>query len=152
MTLIDTSSPTSLTSPNQSNTLISSRSIKLRKPFNQLYKSTILLIRQEYLTLHELITDAPETAIVVTGQEGNRFVPCPFHQNQNLYLTTDFYLLIGKSTFLLYLLLHRVEHKQPTAVQFSPDWTFIFDEHGVNMMRTANVDSVRLKNCWGPSR
>lgn len=30
----------------------------------------VLLIRKEYLTLHELITDAGEAAIVVTGQEG----------------------------------------------------------------------------------
>lgn len=54
----------------------------------------------------------------------------------------------GKSTFLLYLLLHRLERKQPTAVQFDATWTFIFDKHGVDVRKAEDSDPVRLGECW----
>lgn len=55
---------------------------------------------------------------------------------------------LDKSAFLLYLLLHRLERKQPTAIQFSPDWIFIFDRHGVDVRSAEDMDSVRLTDCW----
>ncbi|KAE9404017.1 hypothetical protein BT96DRAFT_1016620 [Gymnopus androsaceus JB14] len=62
---------------------------------------------------------------------------------------------IGKTTFLLYLLLHRLEHKLPTAIQLSHECYFIFDEDGVDVRSVLDMDygvstgfGFRLRQCW----
>jgi hypothetical protein len=54
---------------------------------------------------------------------------------------------LGKSTFLLYLLLHRLENRLPTAVQFGPTYYIIFDKQGV-AVRSLDVEDLRLGECW----
>ena len=54
---------------------------------------------------------------------------------------------LGKSTFLLYLLLHRLENRLPTAVQFGAEDYFIFDEQGAIVNKLPTRDQ-RLKECW----
>ena len=57
------------------------------------------------------------------------------------------FVLSGKTTFLLYLLLYRLEHKLPTAVQFSPVNYIIFDEQGAKTVALNDLDD-RLTECW----
>ncbi|KAI0750632.1 hypothetical protein C8Q80DRAFT_521611 [Daedaleopsis nitida] len=54
---------------------------------------------------------------------------------------------IGKTCFLLYLLLHRLERKLPTAIQFDADSYIIFDEQGVQVNRSRSRDDRRLREC-----
>jgi len=54
---------------------------------------------------------------------------------------------LGKSTFLLYLLLHRLENRLPTAVQFGAKYYFIFDEQGA-IVHSLSDEDERLKKCW----
>ena len=54
---------------------------------------------------------------------------------------------LGKTTFLLYLFLHRLENRLPTAVQFGAEHYFIFDEQGAIVNRLRDRDR-RLKKCW----
>ncbi|KAF5326141.1 hypothetical protein D9611_000836 [Ephemerocybe angulata] len=100
----------------------------------------VLLIRNEYLRLVEVIAHVHNVklkgglcAVLVTGQPGI-----------GLYQR--------KSAFLLYLLLHRLERKLPTAVQFSPDEYIIFDEEGANTIPSIPLgsfrDRMRLDKCW----
>jgi hypothetical protein len=49
--------------------------------------------------------------------------------------------------FLLYLLLHRLEHRLPTAVQIGHIEYIIFDEEGAKIVPLATKD-MRLAKCW----
>ncbi|KAK7025327.1 hypothetical protein VNI00_016109 [Paramarasmius palmivorus] len=93
-----------------------------------------LVVRREYEFLRESIEWGEEISdrrgIVVTGQPG-----------------------IGKTTFLIYLFLHRLEHKLPTAVQFSSTKIFIFNEQGAFPYARDEFDErgtigAMLKDCW----
>jgi hypothetical protein len=56
---------------------------------------------------------------------------------------------LGKSTFLLYLLIHRLENRLPTAVQFDADYYIIFDEQGAKVNPLPDPDpDPRLEECW----
>lgn len=55
--------------------------------------------------------------------------------------------LLGKTTFLLYLLLYRLERMLSTAIQLSPQFFFIFDEHGALACNSDTYDRARLKKC-----
>ncbi|KAI0742035.1 hypothetical protein C8Q80DRAFT_1110187, partial [Daedaleopsis nitida] len=54
---------------------------------------------------------------------------------------------LGKSMFLLYLLLYRLERKLPTAVQFNTSHYVVFDGQGVRVNDVNDTDP-RLKDCW----
>jgi len=54
---------------------------------------------------------------------------------------------LGKTTFLLYLLLRLLEEEQPTAVQLGNSCYFIFDEQGATV-HSLNDGNERLKKCW----
>ncbi|KAF6749584.1 hypothetical protein DFP72DRAFT_852446 [Ephemerocybe angulata] len=94
-------------------------------------KHNSLLILKEYPELATAIASYKATganAVLVTGQRG-----------------------IGKSAFLLYLLLQRLEHRQPTAVQFTHNEYIIFDEEGpttVDLTRAPlPMERRRLSKC-----
>ncbi|KZW02392.1 hypothetical protein EXIGLDRAFT_829282 [Exidia glandulosa HHB12029] len=54
---------------------------------------------------------------------------------------------IGKSFFLLFLLLYRLENRLPTALQFHDSHYFIFDEYGGTAVSVLSRDK-RLTKCW----
>jgi len=53
----------------------------------------------------------------------------------------------GKTTFLIYLLLHRLKLRLPTAVQLNDTYYSIFDEQGATFCST-QADNSRLQKCW----
>ncbi|KAF9078138.1 hypothetical protein BDP27DRAFT_1487107 [Rhodocollybia butyracea] len=55
---------------------------------------------------------------------------------------------IGKTSFLLYLLLYRLERKLPTAIQLSELCFFIFDKQGARAYDFEEYDRERLAKCW----
>lgn len=57
------------------------------------------------------------------------------------------FFCLGKTTFLLYLLLYRLQRCCPTAIQLDPDYFFIFDNHGAKYSHT-NDHNPRLRDCW----
>ncbi|KAJ7216600.1 hypothetical protein GGX14DRAFT_550392 [Mycena pura] len=90
----------------------------------------VLVVRDEYLSLRTYLEESsaemlPYWATVVTGHPG-----------------------IGKTMFLIYLLLYRLERRSPTAVQITRDRYYIFDEQGVTAFRLDQFPS-RLRGCWG---
>ncbi|KIM25413.1 hypothetical protein M408DRAFT_26200 [Serendipita vermifera MAFF 305830] len=87
----------------------------------------VLVVREEYETLRRVLEDDFKNlrSIVVTGHPG-----------------------IDKSTFLLHLLLHRLEKKLPTAVQFGARNYFIFDKQGAKV-NSLDYRDPRLGECWG---
>ena len=54
---------------------------------------------------------------------------------------------LGKSVFLFYLLLHRLERCLPTAVQLDADFYFVFDAEGAACHRLHDR-SKKLEQCW----
>jgi len=54
---------------------------------------------------------------------------------------------LGKSTFLYYVLLRRLEDKLPTAVQLTQRHYYIFDGSGAVVRPSSFFDS-RLSECW----
>ena len=54
---------------------------------------------------------------------------------------------LGKSAFLFYLLLHRLERGLPTAVQLNAKGYFIFDEQGA-MFYLLDTHGLGLDACW----
>lgn len=60
------------------------------------------------------------------------------------------HILSGKTTFLIYLLLHRLEKMRPTAIQFGTAHYFIFDKHGA-VIRPLDYKDDRLRACWALS-
>jgi hypothetical protein len=56
---------------------------------------------------------------------------------------------LGKTTFLFYLLLHRLEKKLPTAIQLDAECYYIFDEQGAIVHPLPGHDrEPRLEKCW----
>jgi hypothetical protein len=54
---------------------------------------------------------------------------------------------LGKSTFLFYLLLHRLEKRLPTAVQLRAEQYLLFDEEGPTTY-PISATPKRLRACW----
>jgi hypothetical protein len=54
---------------------------------------------------------------------------------------------LGKTAFLFYLLLYRLERKLPTAIQLDDVDYFIFDEQGA-AVRPVSIQDTRLAKCW----
>ena len=54
---------------------------------------------------------------------------------------------LGKSAFLFYLLLHRLERRLPTAVQLNAKGCFIFNEQGAIFYRL-DTHGPGLDACW----
>jgi len=52
------------------------------------------------------------------------------------------------TTFLFYLLLHRLEHRLPTAVQLDQYNYYIFDGDGATIHKHSENMNARLKQCW----
>ena len=108
----------------------------------------ILVIRQEYRDLYGVLetvakTDARVGGFAVTGHPGIGSYECWF-QSKVVLIPIP---CLGKTTFLYYVLLHRLELKLPTAIQLSKHKYFIFDEHGA-VVRPINTEDLRLKTCW----
>lgn len=57
-------------------------------------------------------------------------------------------MLLGKTTFLIYLLLYRLEHRLPTAVQLGAYEYIIFDEYGATVHNIDAFRHERLAKCW----
>ncbi|KZV62087.1 hypothetical protein PENSPDRAFT_692830 [Peniophora sp. CONT] len=89
-----------------------------------------LVILKEYKTLLAALTATSGSLgmerklVVVSGQPG-----------------------IGKTTFLLFLLLHRLQERKPTALQLNADYYFIFDADGVDVI-PVKFRRERLTECW----
>ncbi|KAE9406985.1 hypothetical protein BT96DRAFT_1046193 [Gymnopus androsaceus JB14] len=91
----------------------------------------VVIVRGEYEKLRKYLdevlretTPMPTRAFIITGQPG-----------------------IGKTTFLLYLLLYRLERKFPTAVQFNSKHYYVFDEDG-GKVYPDTIPAPGLKQCW----
>ena len=54
---------------------------------------------------------------------------------------------LGKSAFLFYLLLRRLERRLPTAIQLGPNGYFIFNE-GSAAFHSLNDQAPALAECW----
>ena len=55
----------------------------------------------------------------------------------------------GKTLFLLYLLLYRLERRLPTAVQFNPDEFILFDEEGASVGHCSGLNAFEIpSDCW----
>jgi hypothetical protein len=54
---------------------------------------------------------------------------------------------LGKTTFLFYLLLYRLERQLPTAIQLDNKHYFIFDEQGT-AIHPLSIEDPRLAKCW----
>ncbi|KAK7042395.1 hypothetical protein R3P38DRAFT_2890280 [Favolaschia claudopus] len=94
----------------------------------------ILVLRKQYTTILSMLIETSqgkERIVVLTGQPG-----------------------IGKTTFLLFILLHRLQRRLPTAVQVNAEQFIIFDECGVSVydakiqMHQDNTLCRRLSRCW----
>jgi len=86
---------------------------------------------------------ASTKGVVVTGQPGIGLYESWCYSQ--VVLIPNPYL--GKSTFLIYLLLYRLKHKLPTAVQLNNTYYSIFDEQGATFHST-KADDSRLRECW----
>ncbi|KZV67914.1 hypothetical protein PENSPDRAFT_635072 [Peniophora sp. CONT] len=92
----------------------------------------LLVVREEYKLLHQRLLTGDLQAgryrcLLVTGQPG-----------------------IGKTTFLLFLFIQRMQARLPTAIQFKADEYCIFNERGVILrkdMARMGVDP-ELAECW----
>jgi len=102
-----------------------------------------LVVREEYDALNSALENvfAKVKAMVVTGQPGIGSYESWFSSQSN----ADRYL--GKSTFLLYLLLRRLEKGLPTAIQLGAQYYFIFDQQGAGVFPLMER-SRRLRECW----
>ncbi|KIM47251.1 hypothetical protein M413DRAFT_23478 [Hebeloma cylindrosporum] len=87
--------------------------------------NNILLIRQEYLLAYEAILQNIEetrkergAAFLLTGSTG-----------------------IGKTMFLLYLLVRRLQERQPVALQIDADKFALFDERGISLHSASDSGS-----------
>ena len=60
----------------------------------------------------------------------------------------DAYTLPGKTTFLLYLLLCRLERQLPTAIQFRPDEFVLFSAEGPMVHKTTGSHLPLLSDLW----
>jgi len=105
------------------------------------------VIREEYRSLYEVLESETEVlstkGVVVTGQPGIGSYEC-WCYSQVMLIPIPY---LGKSTFLIYLLLYRLEQKLPTAVQLNNIYYAIFDEQGATF-RSTKADDSRLGECW----
>ncbi|KZV67984.1 hypothetical protein PENSPDRAFT_687664 [Peniophora sp. CONT] len=89
----------------------------------------VLVVRAEYINLVARLTTGDLqkfSRFVFTGHPG-----------------------IGKTMFLIYVLLRRLENRKPTAFQLSPSQYVIFDEQGaVVVTQNMQSDRTRLNGCW----
>lgn len=60
-------------------------------------------------------------------------------------------LTVGKNTFLIWLLLHRLQQKLPTAIQFQLGTFLYFDENGPRELSADSSCRSLLRNCWALS-
>jgi len=87
-----------------------------------------ILVRTDYheaLNAALLANDTNVTVFVVRGQPGIGELPFPPPPAQS-----D--LCLGKSIFLLWLLMHRLAHRLPTALQIHHSYAILFHEDGVS--------------------
>ncbi|KAJ7743168.1 hypothetical protein B0H16DRAFT_1423152 [Mycena metata] len=85
-----------------------------------------LVVREDYLAVLPLMKQhSSRRLFIITGQPG-----------------------IGKTTFLIYLLLYRLERKLPTAIQLDTDQFFIFDDRGAVRYDATAYPDERLQKCW----
>ncbi|KIL58555.1 hypothetical protein M378DRAFT_15463 [Amanita muscaria Koide BX008] len=100
----------------------------LRAALGILGKFSVIVIREEYEFLRELL-EGKNRPFIITGQPGT-----------------------GMTVFLLYLLIYRLQHELPTAVEFSPNVYIVFKANGVLMCPTndVNIDHWRIlpPGCW----
>jgi len=107
-----------------------------------------LVIRDEYKKLRQALENDSVNyrAIVVTGHPGIGSYKSWF---SSLESNADFFSYLGKTTFLFYLLLYRLENKLPTAVQFGPNRYILFDEDGaIEYSLPEPYRNPRLRKCW----
>jgi hypothetical protein len=104
----------------------------------------VLFIPQEYARLEKTIEISLREwdCLLVTGERGlGAFYafpsskPCLKHP-----------CISGKTTFLIYLLLRRLEQRLPTAIQLDASRFFIFDQFGASMHRPSDLPA-RLWDC-----
>ncbi|KAK7019864.1 hypothetical protein R3P38DRAFT_2970598 [Favolaschia claudopus] len=104
----------------------------------------ILVLRKQYTATLSMLIDASEGKernIVLTGQPGIA----------DITILTS---IMGETTFLLFILLHRLQRRLPTAVQVNAEQLIIFDECGVSVydtklkMHQDNTLRRRLSRCW----
>ncbi|RPD53459.1 hypothetical protein L226DRAFT_466652 [Lentinus tigrinus ALCF2SS1-7] len=91
----------------------------------------VLVVRPEYVWLLETLQEgylAKVPSIVVTGQPG-----------------------IGKTVFLLYLLLYRLERKLPTAIHLYADIVVMFDHEGASISSASDSETSIMKEYWALS-
>src|SRR5258706_2597686 len=102
-----------------------------------------LVVREEYDALNSALESdfAEVKAVVVTGQPGIGSYESWFSSQSN----ADRYL--GKTTFLLFLLLRRLEKELPTAIQLDDQYYFVFDQQGAGVFPLMER-SRRLRECW----
>jgi hypothetical protein len=109
--------------------------------------SDVLVIREEYKTVFEALMSKAENSsvrgVAVTGQPGIGSYECQF-SSQVVLIPIPY---LGKTMFLFYVLLRRLESKLPTAVQLDSDEYFIFDEQGATVHSIGDKD-LRLRKCW----
>jgi len=108
----------------------------------------VLVIREEYEKLLEALQKEahmyPLTRrFIVTGHPGIGSCECWF-QSQGVLIPIPF---LGKTTFLFYHLVRRLELKLPTAVQLNSKYYLIFDEQGATV-HPPGVGDERLEKCW----
>jgi hypothetical protein len=109
--------------------------------------SDVLVIREEYKTVFEALMSKAETSsvngVAVTGQPGIGSYECRF-SSQVVLIPIPY---LGKTMFLFYVLLRRLESKLPTAVQLRNNVYFIFDEQGATV-HSIDDEDLRLRKCW----
>jgi len=102
---------------------------------------------EEYQSLVEALETEDGTGytkgVAVTGQPGIGSYKCWFWSQALLI----FIPYSGKTTFLIYLLLHRLKLKLPTAVQLNDLYYSILDEQGATVY-PIQAETSRLRHCW----
>ena len=112
-------------------------------------ESQVIVVLREYEYLREALENNWKGwFFVVTGQPGTGSSSyCPLSSGNH---TSRFCILHkGKTLFVLYLLLYRLEKELPTAVQFSETEYIFFDAKGGSRRSTISDDSETLpRGCW----
>ncbi|KAF6748261.1 hypothetical protein DFP72DRAFT_579937 [Ephemerocybe angulata] len=96
----------------------------------------VLIVRKEFMALRDVMEKAFKAELEK-----------PEQHREGIKLVLAGHPGIGKTAFLLYLLLHRLECKLPTAIQSSSMCYIIFDEEGATRVAPAD-DDRRLAKCW----
>ncbi|KAH9921157.1 uncharacterized protein B0H18DRAFT_880418 [Fomitopsis serialis] len=85
----------------------------------------VLVEREEYVQLRNALECSQATFVTVLGHTGT-----------------------GKSVFLLYLLLHRLEQRLPTAIQFRTTELYVFEDTQAYMVRPESIEELQLPGFW----